>query len=116
MTKEQALAAGYIHYASDLKEGAALYISDLDWENDVVDNEVLTVLGTEPRHPSISGKDIFDLLDEHIYCNAEMEDVEDQVTYALKSSGVDFEDIASKINKQLEGITYYDGVKINLIP
>lgn len=116
MTKEQALAAGYVHYASDMRNGVAMHIADLDWENDVMDNEVLTILGTESRHPSISGKEIFELLDEHIYCNCEMEEVDDQVTEAMRNCGVDWEEVANKINKQLESITYYDGLKINLVP
>jgi hypothetical protein len=48
--------------------------------------------------------------------NTETDGQEDDIEAAIKKAGINWKEIADKINKELEDVTYYEGTNIKLVP
>lgn len=117
LTLQEALEQGFKHYS---REGYEDDIRELKWihpNGDRLDNDAAYHLySKEPNHPCVDGQQLFDVISEHLQDNSEFYDEQNHMTDAISDAKIDWEEIAGKINKEFEKITYYSTTDIILIP
>jgi hypothetical protein len=115
LTVKEALEQGYKYWGYPDMDGQSLKnVSDFCLE-DVRNGYTPVLAEKESSSPAISTKDLLELILDDIYCNSELEDMEDRVEEAVKSA-VNWEEISDAINAKLLPIEYYMLTDIKLVP
>ncbi len=118
LTVAEAIAAGYQYYGYPSFEGKLFHLSDIhqDEEFGTSKNGLPFLYKNEKCHPSVDAKRIEEDIINDTIVNTEVDDMEDEIEFAIKKAGINWEEIAEKINKELEAVSYYEGTNIKLAP
>lgn len=111
LTVKEAIEQGYLYYFDEGMDNCC----PLDL-NETLEPGERFLFDKEPQHPGTSAQNLFELVSEHIRDNTEFYDEDDQTIDAVKDAGVNWEELADKINAALQSVSYYEPTKIKLIP
>lgn len=118
MTVAEAVAAGYQHYGFTNLEGKLFHLCDIAQDSDfpTATNGEFFLYAIEESHPSVDHERIQeDILNDTIV-NCEVDGIEDSIEDAFTKADINWQEIADKINKELESVIYYEAANIKLIP
>jgi hypothetical protein len=118
LTVSEAIAAGYQHYGYTNQEGRLFHISDIHQDEDfgVQTSAECFLYAINTSHPFVDPERIEEDIINDTIVNTETDGQEDDIEAAIKKAGINWKEIADKINKELEEVTYYEGTNIKLVP